>query len=303
MNLPQTDFPMKANLSQREPEWLAHWEKMGIYHRSLEVNEGRPVFILHDGPPYANGHIHMGTAFNKVFKDLVVKYKTMRGFWSPYVPGWDTHGQPIEHQVEKNLGPDRMREISQADLRAKCREYALEFVKVQAEEFERLGVRGDFEDPYLTLTPAYEAGNVKIFKEMYRRGMIYKGRKPIHWCIRCTTALAEAEIEYADETSDSVYVAFRFLEAPKPWAQVEGEISILIWTTTPWTLPANVAVTLATDAPYVAVHVGDETYVLAKDLVQQVADDLQQVPLGPAEAEVRRQIQFGRDSPPGMELT
>lgn len=272
MNLPQTDFPMKANLSQREPEWLAHWQKMGIYHRSLEVNEGRPAFILHDGPPYANGHIHMGTAFNKVFKDLVVKYKTMRGFWSPYVPGWDTHGQPIEHQVEKNLGPDRMREISQADLRAMCKEYALEFVKVQAEEFERLGVRGDFGNPYLTLTPAYEAGNVKIFKEMYRRGMIYKGRKPIHWCIRCTTALAEAEIEYADETSDSVYVAFRLREAPKPWAQVEGEISILIWTTTPWTLPANVAVTLATDASYVAVRVGDKTYVLAKALVQQVAD-------------------------------
>jgi isoleucyl-tRNA synthetase len=271
MNLPQTEFPMRANLAAREPEWLARWDEVDIYRRSLEVNQGGPVFILHDGPPYANGHIHMGTAFNKVFKDLVVKYKTMRGYRSPYVPGWDTHGQPIEHQVEKNLGPERMREISQADLRALCRDYALDFVAVQAEEFKRLGVRGDFGNPYLTLRPQYEAGNVRIFKEMYGKGMIYKGRKPIHWCLRCETALAEAEIEYADETSDSIYVAFPFVELPEALAQVEGEVSILIWTTTPWTLPANVAVTLSEDAPYVGVRVGSRVLVMAEALVEAVA--------------------------------
>ncbi len=276
MNLPQTEFPMRANLSTREPEWLKFWEDNDIYAKSLEVNEGGPVFILHDGPPYANGHIHMGTAFNKVFKDLIVKYKTMRGYWSPYVPGWDCHGQPIEHQVEKNLGPEKMAEISQADLRTKCRYYAMKFVGIQAEEFQRLGVRGDFEDPYLTLNPAYEAGNVKIFKQMYDRGMIYKGSKPIHWCIRCKTALAEAEIEYSDEVSDSIYVKFRFtedaLDLLPPLKAAWGEnASLLIWTTTPWTLPANVAVTLAPEARYVGVRVGDEVMVMAEDLVEDVA--------------------------------
>ncbi len=270
MNLPQTDFPMKANLAQREPEWLAHWDEMDIYRRSLEANEGGPTFILHDGPPYANGHIHMGTAYNKVLKDLVVKYKSMRGYWSPYVPGWDCHGQPIEHQVEKSLGPEKMAVIGQAKVRELCRDYALNFVDVQREEFKRLGVRGDWEDPYLTLVPAYEAGNVKVFKKMYLDGAIYKGAKPIHWCIRCHTALAEAEIEYSDETSDSIYVAFRFTDAT-PW-DAEGDVSILIWTTTPWTLPANVAVTLAADADYVGVKLADgRVLVMAEELVESVA--------------------------------
>ncbi len=270
MNLPQTDFPMKANLASREPEWLARWDEMDIYGRSLEANEGGPTFILHDGPPYANGHIHMGTAYNKVLKDLVVKYKSMRGYWSPYVPGWDCHGQPIEHQVEKTLGPEKMAVIGQAKIRELCRDYALKFVDVQREEFKRLGVRGDWADPYLTLVPSYEAGNVKIFKKMYLDGAIYKGAKPIHWCIRCHTALAEAEIEYADETSDSIYVAFRFSDAT-PW-DAEGDVSILIWTTTPWTLPANVAVTLAADADYVGVRLGDgRVLVMAEELVEAVA--------------------------------
>ncbi len=270
MNLPQTDFPMRANLSQREPEWLAFWDENDIYAKSLEVNEGGPIFILHDGPPYANGHIHMGTAFNKVFKDLIVKYKTMRGYWSPYVPGWDCHGQPIEHQVEKNLGPEKMQKITQAKLRELCRDYALKFVKVQGDEFKRLGVRGDFEEPYLTLNPAYEAGNVKIFKQMYDRGMIYKGSKPIHWCMRCKTALAEAEIEYGDETSDSIYVKFWFTDAPEAFSNPQGKVAILIWTTTPWTLPANVAVTLAEGADYVGVRDGDDIIVMAEELVPQV---------------------------------
>lgn len=270
MNLPQTEFPMRANLASREPEWLKFWDDIDIYRRSLEVNENGPTFILHDGPPYANGHIHMGTAFNKVFKDLIVKYKSMRGYWSPYVPGWDCHGQPIEHQVEKNLGPEKMKEISQAELRTLCREYAMKFVDVQASEFKRLGVRGDFADPYLTLNRSYEAGDVKVFAEMYRRGMIYKGRKPIHWCYRCKTALAEAEIEYGDETSDSIYVKFWLLDPPASFAAA-GKAAVLIWTTTPWTLPANVAVTLAADADYVGVAVGGEVLVMAEALVQAVA--------------------------------
>ncbi|HSQ21568.1 MAG TPA: isoleucine--tRNA ligase [Coriobacteriia bacterium] len=272
MNLPQTDFPMRANLAGREPEWLRFWDEIDIYRLSLESCADGPLFVLHDGPPYANGHIHMGTAFNKVLKDLIVKYKSMRGFCAPYVPGWDCHGQPIEHQVEKDLGPERMKEISQADLRARCREYALRFVDVQASEFQRLGVRGDFGDPYLTLNPEYEAGNVKVFAEMYRRGMVYKGSKPIHWCYRCKTALAEAEIEYGDETSDSIYVKFSFMDTPEPWAAEGLPASILIWTTTPWTLPANVAVTLAEDADYVGVKVGGEIVVLAEALVASVAE-------------------------------
>ncbi len=277
MNLPQTEFPMRASLAKREPEWLAFWEEIDIDRLVNEATSDGPPFLLHDGPPYANGHIHMGTAFNKVFKDLIVKYKSMRGFHSPYVPGWDCHGQPIEHQVEKDLGPEKMKTTSQAELRALCREYALKFVDVQATEFQRLGVRGDFERPYLTLDPAYEAGNVRIFREMYERGMIYKGSKPIHWCIRCKTALAEAEIEYRDVTSHSIYVPFAFTEPPSAFTVDAGlaadtPVSVLIWTTTPWTLPANVAVTLAADAAYVGVVRDGRVIVFAEELVAQVAE-------------------------------
>ncbi len=271
MNLPQTEFPMRASLAQREPEWLAFWDRIDVYRQSLETRADAKPFVLHDGPPYANGHIHMGTAYNKVLKDLIVKYKTMRGYYAPYVPGWDCHGQPIEHQVEKKLGPHKMAETSQADLRAMCRDWAMEFVGVQREEFKRLGVRGDWDDPYLTLSPSYEAGNVKVFKKMYLDGAIYKGRKPIHWCKRCVTALAEAEIEYWDETSDSIYVKFRLMDVPEAWAGSDLPVSVVIWTTTPWTLPANVAVTLAENADYVAVRVGDELLVVAQELLGTVA--------------------------------
>ncbi len=271
MNLPSTDFPMRANLAAREPGWLEFWDELDMYRRALDINAGGPVFVLHDGPPYANGHIHMGTAFNKVLKDLVVKYKTMRGYFAPYVPGWDCHGQPIEHMVEKSLGPEKMKEASQAEVRALCREHAMKFVAVQADEFKRLGVRGDFDDPYLTLNHSYEAGNVRIFKAMYDRGMIYRGAKPIHWCVRCGTALAEAEIEYSDEPSDSIYVKFEFTSRPEPWADRPEPVSVLIWTTTPWTLPANVAVTLAAKAPYVGVLHGGEVLVMAEALVDRVA--------------------------------
>ncbi len=276
MNLPRTDFPMRANLAQREPAWLGFWEEKEVYRRSLEDSAGADTFVLHDGPPYANGDIHMGTAFNKVLKDLIVKYKSMRGYHAPYVPGWDCHGQPIEHHVEKKLGAARMAEISQVELRALCREYALTYVDRQAEQFKRLGVRGDFEDPYLTLAPRYEAGDVRVFAELYRRGMVYRGRKPIHWCYRCKTALAEAEIEYSDEVSDSIYVWFRFTDPlPEAWVRTgvdaEDEAGILIWTTTPWTLPANVAVTVAPGADYVAVRSADgRIAVLAEELLEQV---------------------------------
>jgi len=263
---------MRAGLATREPGWLEFWDEIGIYKRSLQVNEGAESFVLHDGPPYANGDIHMGTAFNKVLKDLIVKYKTMRGFHAPYVPGWDCHGQPIEHRVEKDLGPEKMANTSQAELRALCREYALKYVDRQREQFKRLGVRGDWDDPYLTLKPEYEAGDVRMFAELYRKGMVYRGRKPIHWCYRCKTALAEAEIEYEDEVSHSIYVKFYLMSPPSLWADVTEPMSVLIWTTTPWTLPANSAVTLAGSADYVAVRVGGEVIVIADELVERVAE-------------------------------
>lgn len=272
MNLPQTEFPMRANLAQREPSWIEHWESSHIYEKALKNRADAELFVLHDGPPYANGHIHMGTAFNKIIKDVVIKYKTMQGYRAPYVPGWDTHGQPIEHQVEKNLGPEKMAEISRAKLRYKCRDYALKFVDIQRTEFKRLGVLGDWDNPYLTLNHEYEAGNVEVFKKMYLDGSVYRGRKAVHWCTHCKTALAEAEIEYADDTSTSVYVAYG-LNGTTPWDdQANGTpVSVLIWTTTPWTLPANGFVTLNGEAEYVAVKVQSWVLVLAKDLLESVA--------------------------------
>lgn len=275
MNLPQTDYPMRASLAEREGQWQQKWEDLHIHKKAVAARKDAEPFILHDGPPYANGHIHMGTAYNKVLKDLIVKYKTMQGYYSPYVPGWDCHGQPIEHQVEKNLGPERMAEISKAELRLKCRHYALKFVGIQKEEFKRLGVLGDWDDPYLTLNHEYEAGNVEVFKKMYLDGSVYRGRKAIHWCTRCQTALAEAEIEYADETSTSVYVAYE-LNGPTPWDDVAAgsPVSVLIWTTTPWTLPANGFVTLNADADYVAVSVEGRILVFAEALYDQLVESL-----------------------------
>jgi isoleucyl-tRNA synthetase len=272
MNLPQTAFPMKASLSQREPEWMAFWDEIDVYRKVLEANAEGPGFVLHDGPPYANGDIHMGTAFNKVLKDLIVKYKSMRGFNAPYVPGWDCHGQPIEHMIEKTLGSEKMASTPQSEIRRLCRDWAMRFVQRQSDEFRRLGVRGDFEDPYLTLNPSYEAGDVRVFADLYGKGMIYKGRKPIHWCWSCKTALAEAEIEYGDEPSDSIYVKFWLTDRPKAWAERPERLGVLIWTTTPWTLPANVAVTLAPDADYVAVRFGEdaEPVIMAEALVDEV---------------------------------
>lgn len=272
MNLPNTDFAMRANLPENEPKRLEKWEEQQIYWKVLDKNKDNTPFILHDGPPYANGPIHIGHAFNKILKDFVVKSHAQRGFYTPYVPGWDCHGQPIEHMVEKKLGPEKMAKIDQPTLRRLCREWAEKYVDVQRDGFKRLGVNADWEHPYLTFTPGYEAGNVEIFKKLYLDGSVYRGRKPIHWCIRCQTALAEAEIEYSDETSDSIYVKFALTEVPEALADAQKPVSLVIWTTTPWTLPANVAAALAPDADYIALEVGDELLIVADALSETVTE-------------------------------
>ena len=277
MNLPQTSFKMKAGLPQREPERLKKWEEMDLYAKVLEANKDHEPFILHDGPPYANGPIHIGHAFNKVLKDIIVKYKTMRGYYAPYVPGWDCHGLPIENKVEDQLGPEKMKKVDTPTFRKICREYATKQLDGQREGFKRLGVGGEWNNPYLTYLPEYEAGNIEIFKKLYLDGSVYRGRKPIHWCSHCHTALAEAEIEYADEVSPSIYVKFRLTAVPAPFAaaaQAAGieRANVVIWTTTPWTLPANQAVCLAPDAEYVAAVVDGELVVMAAELSQAVAD-------------------------------
>ncbi|MDK2926383.1 MAG: isoleucyl-tRNA synthetase [Bacillota bacterium] len=276
LNLPKTRFPMRANLPQREPEILARWEEMDIYGLTRKHAAGRPKFILHDGPPYANGNIHLGTALNKVLKDIVNKYKYMRGYDTPYVPGWDTHGLPIEHAAIKNLGLNRA-EISTAELRKRCAEYALHFVAEQRAEFKRLGVRGDWEHPYLTLKPEYEAKQIEVFGAMAQKGYIYKGLKPVYWCTTCETALAEAEVEYREAKSDSLYVKFPLKADPTGRLTVlapADKIYFVIWTTTTWTLPANLAVCLNPRFEYALVKTGDEYYVLAKDLVETVMQEV-----------------------------
>ena len=208
LNLPRTDFPMRGNLPQKEPELLAKWNEMDIYHQVLRKNAGKPKFILHDGPPYANGDIHLGHALNKILKDIIVKYKSMTGFDAPYVPGWDTHGLPIEQKAIKALGLNRDK-VSKTEFRDRCKEFALTYVNTQREQFRRLGVIGDWEHPYLTLQPDYEAIQIAAFGEMAKKGYVYKGLKPVYWCPHCETALAEAEIEYAEHKSASIYVKFR----------------------------------------------------------------------------------------------
>ncbi len=274
MNLPKTDFPMRGNLPQNEPKRLEKWESGKLYWKVLEKNKDGKPFVLHDGPPYANGPIHIGHAFNKILKDFVNKSHAQRGYFTPYVPGWDCHGQPIEHMVEKKLGPEKMASTSLPKLRELCRDWATEYVDVQREGFKRIGVNADWEHPYLTYTPDYEAGNVELFRDMYLKGSIYRGRKPIHWCMNCHTALAEAEIEYGDETSPSIFVAFKLNTVPGIFeaAGVAGDAYILIWTTTPWTLPANTAVSLAPDAEYVMVDAAGKKMIMAEELVEQVAD-------------------------------
>ena len=271
LNLPQTAFPMKANLPQREPEILACWERERLYERIQEAGQGRPLYVLHDGPPYANGRIHIGHALNKILKDVIVKSKTMAGCRAPYVPGWDCHGLPIEHQVLKELG-DKKKTLGKVEIRKLCREYAEKFFKIQREEFQRLGVLGDWTNPYLTMTPDYEAAILREFGKFVKAGGVYKGKKPVLWCPIDETALAEAEVEYEDHTSPSIYVKFPFrdilaLDLPKDVEQA----SVLIWTTTPWTLPANQAICINPKLNYAFVKVENQAYLIAKERVEHVA--------------------------------
>ncbi len=270
LNLPVTDFPMKANLTQREPEILAKWDASGLYAKMTEAGAGRPKYILHDGPPYANGHIHIGHALNKILKDIVLKSKRMSGFDAPYVPGWDCHGLPIELQVEKNLG-SKKHEIGKLQMRKQCREYAAKFVGIQGEEFKRLGVIGDWGNPYLTMNWEYEGITAAELARFAGNGGLYRGKKPVHWCSSCVTALAEAEVEYADHTSPSVYVKFRLkddISGAVP-ALAGKSVSMVIWTTTPWTLPANLAIAVNPEYDYAALETDGETLIVADGMKEQ----------------------------------
>lgn len=269
INLPQTQFPMKANLSKREPEILSKWEEMRLYEQLREKGKNLPTYILHDGPPYANGHIHLGTALNKILKDMIVKSRQMSGFNAVYVPGWDCHGLPIEHQVDKELG-NRKFSMSLVDIRHQCREYAERFIDIQREEFKRLGVLGEWDNPYLTMSYDYEANITRELGRFFEEGGVVRSKKPIYWCASCRTALAEAEVEYHDHVSPSIYVKFPVTrESISRFPEFGGRSAyVLIWTTTPWTLPANLAICLHPDFEYVAVGVGDEIWILAEGLLK-----------------------------------
>ncbi len=272
VNLPSSDFPMRANLPKREPDMVAQWEKERIYDKILEMRKDAKEYILHDGPPYANGNIHMGHALNKLLKDIIVKHKTMTGYRAPYVPGWDCHGLPIELQVTRTIG-DRAREMPRVEIRKKCREYAEKFVYIQMEEFKRLGVFGDFDNPYLTMSNNYEATIVEVFGALFEAGFIYRGKKPIYWCPSCVTALAEAEVEYDDHKSPSIYVKFGV--DPKS-VDIEGvdssNVHVAVWTTTPWTLPANLAVAFHPDFPYAVYRSENDFIILAEGLAEMMSE-------------------------------
>ncbi len=266
LNLPRTDFPMRANLPEREPEIQARWERLDVYGRLRRLRAGRPRFILHDGPPYANGMIHIGTALNKILKDFVVRFASMRGFDAPFVPGWDTHGLPIEHRAIQELGLDR-KAISPAELRDHCAAFARKYIEIMTGQFKRLGVLGDWDHPYVTLDPAYEARQIEVFGEMARRGYIYKGLKSVYWCATCETALAEAEVEYRTRRSPSIFVGFAVVDGGD---RLPAGARVVIWTTTPWTLPGNVAVALRGDGAYVLVRTGRGDLLLAEPLAARV---------------------------------
>ena len=274
LNLPTTPFPMKANLIKREPETLAKWEELDLYHVIRDASKGRKRYMLHDGPPYANGNIHMGTAFNKILKDIIIKSKQMAGFDVPYVPGWDCHGLPIEHKADLELG-QKKREMSQVEIRQYCRKYAEKFIDIQRNEFKRLGVLGEWERPYLTMNYAYEATIVREFGRFALNGSLVRSKKPIYWCISCKTALAEAEVEYEEETSSSIFVKFPAIsDLSKLNPALKGkDVSFVIWTTTPWTLPANLAIALHPDLEYVAAQTEDaQVMILAKGLLDPCMD-------------------------------
>ena len=269
LNLPATEFPMRGNLPAREPEIKARWDEIDLYQKMLDTNEGHENFILHDGPPFSNGNIHMGTAMNKVLKDFINKSKSMEGYRAPYVPGWDNHGMPIESAIIKQSKLDR-KKMSVPEFRSACKAFAEKFVNIQMQSFERLGVIADWKNPYLTMNPSFEAREVKVFGKMFAKGYIYKGMKPVYWCAHDETALAEAEIEYQDSPCTSIYVKFRVADDK---GKLAGEFDLaktyfVIWTTTPWTLPGNVAIAVHPRESYVVVRVGDENYIMAEALVE-----------------------------------
>ncbi len=267
--MPKTDFPMRGGLPTNEPKMQEKWEQMNIYKKVQERTAGRPFFILHDGPPYANGDLHMGHALNKVLKDMIVRHKSMTGFHAPYVPGWDTHGLPIE-QALVNKGVKR-KEMSVAEFRKMCEDYALGQIDSQRTQFKRIGVRGDWDNPYITLKPAFEARQIKVFGDMAKKGYIYKGLKPVYWSPSSESALAEAEIEYQDKKSASIYVAFPVKDG---LGVIDTDVQFLIWTTTPWTIPANLGISVHPEFTYVIVKVGGEKFLIAKDLLAFIATEM-----------------------------
>src|SRR5438094_459079 len=271
LNLPRTDFAMKAELVAREPERLRKWEAAQLYQRIQAQRAEAEKFVLHDGPPFANGDVHVGTALNKILKDIIIKYKTLRGFSAPYVPGWDCHGLPIEFKVAQDMRKSqetgdgsRAQASDAATIRKACEAYARKYIDLQREQFKRLGVLGDWDNPYLTLNKEYEADELRLFADIVEQGLVYRGKKPVYWSIPCRTALAEAEVEYKDHLSQSVYVKFPVIDRP--------EVSIVIWTTTPWTLPANLAVAYNSTFSYSLIHHAGENFIVSTMLLPVVAE-------------------------------
>ena len=275
LNLPKTDFSMKANLPKNEPKMLERWEQMRLYERIRQAHKGQPIYVMHDGPPYANGPIHLGTALNKTLKDFVVKSRSMSGFDAPYVPGWDCHGLPIEIKVDDQLGRKK-NEMDPLAVREECRKYATKYLDLQRSQFKRLGGIARWDEPYSTMNPQYESVVLDTFYKCYREGLVYKGLKSVYWCVVDKTALAEAEVEYEMHTSPSIWVRYALTSDPaKIDAALAGKknVATIIWTTTPWTLPASMAVTFAPDAEYVALDTGDWIYIVAKALAQQTIEN------------------------------
>ena len=273
LNLPNTNIPMKAGLNKREPEFLEDWNERSLYKKIRLSKKGKPRFILHDGPPYANGKIHIGHAVNKVLKDIVVKSKSLAGFDAPYTPGWDCHGLPIEQQVEKKIGKKR-KQLSRKEFRDLCREYASEQVLLQKEDFIRLGVLGDWENPYVTLNQEFEGDAVNAFSRIFHNGHVEKGFKPVHWCPECGSSLAEAEVEYIDKISNSIDVKFPLSEDSKKTfsdrisKKIDGDVEIAIWTTTPWTIPGNQAICVNKNLNYSILNTSKGYLIIAVDLIQ-----------------------------------
>lgn len=270
LSLPKTDFPMRGNLPNREPQMQSAWEEMDIYKLVQERTAGRPSFVLHDGPPYANGDIHIGHALNKILKDFIVRYKSMAGFYAPYIPGWDTHGLPIEQAIVNAQGLDR-RSIEVNDFRKRCEEYAWSYINKQRDQFKRLGIRGDWENPYVTLLPEYEANQIRVFGEMAKKGYIYKGLRCVYWSPSSETALADAEIEYKDKRSPSIYVSFQVVDGK---GYLDSDTGVVIWTTTPWTIPANLAITLHPELEYSVVKADGRKFLVASGLIENASKEI-----------------------------